>query len=82
MVKDYPKDDEQRYVQIEARTCQLIRKHMLAKDIRSEDLLFTTSTRPPISRNTFRTRVWLPALQAAGLAERVTFHGLRGAHAS
>ena len=82
VVKGYPKDDEQRRVEMEAQTCRLIREHMVARGIRDEDLLFTTSVGTPISRNTFRTRVWLPALQQAGLQEGVTFHGLRGAHAS
>ncbi|HVA59047.1 MAG TPA: site-specific integrase [Mycobacteriales bacterium] len=82
VVKDYPKDDEQRLVQIEADTCHLLREHMLAEGIRDENLLFTTTARTPISRNTFRTRVWLPAVKAAGLKEAFTFHGLRGSHAS
>ncbi len=82
VVKNYPKDDEQRLVQIEAYTCQLIREEMLARGARDDDLLFTTTAGTPISRNTFRTRIWRPALRQAGLKENVTFHGLRGAHAS
>lgn len=49
---------------------------------RGEDLLFCTSTGSPISRNTFRTRVWLPAVTRSGVRQRVRFHDLRGAHAS
>jgi integrase len=81
-VKDYPKDDEQRDVQIEQATCRLIRQHMLKYAVREEDLLFTSSAGTPISRNNFRTKSWLPALEAAKLGRTVTFHGLRAAHAS
>jgi site-specific recombinase XerD len=36
----------------------------------------------PISRNTFHTRVWLPAFQASGIDFGVRIHDLRHAHAS
>ena len=36
----------------------------------------------PISRNTFRTRVWLPAVEASGIDFGVRVHDLRHAHAS
>ena len=36
----------------------------------------------PISRNTFRTRVWLPAVKASGVDFAVRMHDLRHAHAS
>jgi integrase len=54
----------------------------MATGKRGEDLLFSTSTGSPISRNTFRTRVWLPAVTRADLRQHVRFHDLRGAHAS
>ena len=41
-----------------------------------------TSGGNPLSRNTFRTRVWLPAGQAAQIDFRVRVHDLRHAHAS
>ena len=81
-VKPYPKDDESRVVQIEPTTCALIRSHMVLRGVRDEDLLFTTSVGTPISRNSFRTKIWLPALRSAGLDRNVTFHALRAAHAS
>lgn len=34
---------------------------------REDDLLFSTSTGAPLSRNTFRTRVRLPAIERSGL---------------
>jgi len=81
-VKDYPKDDEPRVVQIEAATCQVLREHMLAYGVREDALLFTSSNGNPISRNNFRTKVWRPAFLAAELKTTTTFHGLRAAHAS
>lgn len=44
--------------------------------------LFATSAATPISRNTFRTRVWLPAVKASGVSFNVRMHDLRHAHAS
>lgn len=81
-VKDYPKDNEPRLVQIEAATCQVLREHMLAYGVREEALLFTSSNGRPLSRNNFRSKVWLPAVVAADLRTATTFHGLRAAHAS
>ena len=46
------------------------------------DLLFATREGTPISRNTFRTRVWLPAVRASGVDFEVRVHDLRHAHAS
>jgi integrase len=81
-IKEHPKNDRQRIIQIEAATCALLREHMLAYGVRDEDLLFTSQAGTIISRNNFRTKVWLPAVAGAGLRESVTFHGLRAAHAS
>ena len=47
-----------------------------------DDLLFATRDGTPISRNTFRTRVWLPAVKASGVDFPVRMHDLRHAHAS
>jgi integrase len=45
-------------------------------------LLFATRDGTPISRNTFRTRIWHPAVKASGVDFNVRIHGLRHAHAS
>ena len=82
LVRDYPKDDETRWIQIGEDLCQVIREHMVAYGVRDDGLLFATRAGTPLSRNTFRTRVWQPALQQAQLSETVRFHDLRGAHAS
>lgn len=81
-VKDYPKDDEPRLVQIEAATCVLLRAHMVEHGIRDTDLLFTSTANTMISRNNFRTKYWRPAVDAAKTDKSVTFHNLRAAHAS
>ena len=44
--------------------------------------VFATREGTPISRNTFRTRVWLPAVKASGVDFDVRVHDLRHAHAS
>ena len=81
-IRDYPKDEEHRAIRIGDQLCQDAREYMMATGKRGGDLLFATSTGSPISRNTFRTRVWLPAIERSGLRQRVRFHDLRGAHAS
>jgi len=83
-VKDYPKDDEQRLVQIERATCKQLREHMVEYAVRDSDLLFTSTAGTVLSRNNFRTKFWAPAVKAAELdaGTKVTFHHLRAAHAS
>ena len=81
-VRDYPKDNEHRTIRIGDQLCQDIREYMMASGTRGEDLLFATSTGSPVSRNVFRTRVWLPAVTSSKIKQHVRFHDLRGAHAS
>jgi len=85
IVKDYPKDDEPRTLRVSQPLLDALAAHIQSDDIRRDELLFTsTGARDgnPISRNTFRTRVWLPALAASGLDFHVRVHDLRHAHAS
>lgn len=81
-VKDSPKSDVARLVQIQQETCLLLREYMLARGVREADLFFTSEAGTSISRNNFRTKVWLPALTTAKIQGTVTFHNLRAAHAS
>ena len=81
LVKDHPKDDKQRDVQIEHATCNLLREHMVEYGVRADDLLFTSQAGTPISRNNFR-KFWLNAVAGAEVGHKVTFHNLRAAHAS
>lgn len=59
-----------------------VAEHIQSHDVGRGDLLFTTRAGTPISRNTFRTRVWLPAVKASGVDFPVRVHDLRHAHAS
>ncbi|MBA2768524.1 MAG: site-specific integrase [Sporichthyaceae bacterium] len=85
MVKHYPKDDEARTLRISGDLVESLSRQVAALDLSPEQLLFSSTGRAgggPISRNTFRTRVWLPALERAKLGFHVRFHDLRHAHAS
>mgnify|MGYP000423840242 FL=1 len=81
-VKDYPKDGEQRSVQIDAGTCQQLQEHIRDNQIENDGLLFTSSAGTALSRNNFRTKFWTSAVNAAKIQQTVTFHNLRAAHAS
>jgi integrase len=81
-IRGYPKDNEQRTIRIGDELCRGIREYLMVTGKRGDDLLFSTGTGSPISRNVFRTRVWLPAIADSKIAQRVRFHDLRGAHAS
>lgn len=81
-IRDYPKDNEHRTIRVGDQLCQDIREYQMATGRRGDDLLFSTSTGSPVSRNVFRTRVWLPAVARSKFKQRVRFHDLRGAHAS
>jgi len=82
IVKPYPKDNEPRTFGVRPLWLDTIAEHIKANDIARDDLLFPTTAGTPISRNTFRTRVWLPAVKASGVAFPVRIHDLRHAHAS
>jgi integrase len=81
-VKDYPKNNEQRRLQIDRATCQLLREHLESCEVEDAGLLFTSKAGTPLSRNNFRTKFWAPAVTAAKVEQKVTFHNLRAAHAS
>ena len=80
--KPYPKDDEPRTFGVREQWIEQVSAHINARGIGRDDLLFTTEVGTPISRNTFRTRVWLPAVAASGVDFNVRIHDLRHAHAS
>ena len=84
-VKPYPKDDEPRTVRISPALVEVIAARIDALSLGRDDLLFPSVEKAggaPMSRNTFRTRVWLPALERADLGFHVRMHDLRHAHAS
>jgi site-specific recombinase XerD len=55
---------------------------MVEYAVRDGDLLFTSTAGTALSRNNFRTKYWAPAVKAAKIEQKVTFHNLRAAHAS
>ncbi|MGH8962465.1 MAG: tyrosine-type recombinase/integrase [Jatrophihabitantaceae bacterium] len=81
-IRDYPKDNEHRTIRVGDQLRRDIREYLMVTGRRGEDLLFSSSTGSPISRNVFRTRVGLPAIERSAIRQRVRFHDLRGAHAS
>jgi len=82
VVKPYPKSNEPRTFAVREGWLEALAAHISAHDIGRDELLFTTEVGTPISRNTFRTRVWLPAVSRSGVEFAVRFHDLRHAHAS
>jgi site-specific recombinase XerD len=82
IAKPYPKDNEARTFAVRQDWLDAVAAHMKVNDIGRDDLLFTTSAGTPISRNTFRTRVWQPTVKASGVTFNVRMHDLRHAHAS
>jgi integrase len=85
VIKHYPKDNEPRQLRISGHLAETLSRRVAMLGLSRDDLLFPSTGRAggrPLSRNTFRTRVWLPALERAGLDFHVRFHDLRHAHAS
>ena len=82
MPKAYPKDNEPRTFAVRQDWLDAIAGHINTHQLAHDDLLFATTAGTPISRNTFRTRVWLPAVKASGVGFAVRIHDLRHAHAS
>ncbi|MEU1686476.1 tyrosine-type recombinase/integrase [Micromonospora sp. NPDC005707] len=57
-------------------------EHESANRTDGQALVFTTSTGEPIRRGTFRSRVWKPSPQRAGLPVALLFHDLRHSYAT
>ncbi len=82
LTKPYPKDNEPRTMGLPAGLVDQLANAITTRRLGPDDLLFATRDGTPISRNTFRTRVWLPAIKASGVGFDVRVHDLRHAHAS
>jgi site-specific recombinase XerD len=82
VTKAYPKDNEPRTFGVDDDWLHAIALHISTHHIGRDQPLFTTTAGTPISRNTFRTRVWLPAVKASGIDFPVRMHDVRHAHAS
>lgn len=82
ITKPYPKDNEPRTMAIPDDLVSQLAAHITDHGLGPADLLFATREGTPISRNTFRTRVWLPAIKMSAVDFDVRVHDLRHAHAS
>lgn len=85
IVKPYPKDDEPRVLTVSQELLDVLAARIQGLGLSREDLLFPSrdvSGGNPLSRNTFRTRVWLPAVEKSELGFNVRMHDLRHANAS
>jgi integrase len=82
LTKPYPKDNEARTMELPPDLVDQLTAWITTRCLGPDDLLFATREGTPISRNTFRTRVWLPAVRASGVDFDVRVHDLRHAHAS
>jgi integrase len=82
ITKPYPKDDEPRTMELPPDLVDQLTTWITTRRLGPHDLLFATRDGTPISRNTFRTRVWRPAIKASGVDFDVRVHDLRHAHAS
>ncbi|MGN6575039.1 MAG: tyrosine-type recombinase/integrase [Nocardioides sp.] len=82
LTKPYPKDNEARTMGLPADLVDQLADLIASQRLGPDDLLFATREGTPISRNTFRTRVWRPAIKASGVDFDVRVHDLRHAHAS
>lgn len=84
-VKPYPKDDEPRVLSVRPHLLEVLGRQIERLGLGRDDLLFPSSETAggqPLSRNTFRTRYWMPAVEASGIGFNVRMHDLRHAHAS
>ena len=82
LTKPYPKDNEARTMELPPDLIDQLTDSISTRRLGPDDLLFATRDGTPISRNTFRTRVWRPAIRASGIDFAVRVHDLRHAHAS
>ncbi|QNN51797.1 tyrosine-type recombinase/integrase [Nocardioides mesophilus] len=82
ITKPYPKDNEPRTLGLPTDLVAQLADAIATRRLGPDDLLFATRDGTPISRNSFRTRMWLPAIKASGVDFAVRVHDLRHAHAS
>jgi integrase len=67
LTKPYPKDNKPRTMGLPQELATQLTAHIADRGLASGDLLFATRDGTPISRNTFRTRIWRPAVAASGI---------------
>jgi site-specific recombinase XerD len=82
ILRHYPKDNEPRTLRITTQLAAALQARIKALGIGPDDLLFANQAGQPISRSTFRARVWLPAVKATSLDFHLRWHDLRHTNAS
>ena len=85
IVKPYPKDDEPRTLHISQDLLDTLAARITDLGLSRDDLLFPPreiADGNPLSRGTFNTRFWRPAIREAGIDFPLRVHDLRHAHAS
>ncbi|WP_223145091.1 tyrosine-type recombinase/integrase [Actinotalea subterranea] len=85
IVKRYPKDDEPRTVTVSQDLIDALLVRIDDLGLGPDDLLFPsreTAGGTPLSRGTFNTRYWRPAVQRSGIDFPARMHDRRHAHAS
>ena len=85
IVKPYPKNDQTRTLHVSPDLLDTLAARIAALGLARDDLLFPsreTAHGQPLSRGTFNTRFWRPAVTKAGIDVPLRMHDLRHAHAS
>jgi len=85
IIKPYPKDDEPRTLRVSQDLLDTLADRIASLGLGREDLLFPSrevASGAPLSRATFNTRYWRPAVARSGIDFPVRMHDLRHAHAS
>jgi integrase len=82
ILRHYPKDNEPRSMRITSELTALLRARIDSESMAPDQLLFANHAGQPISRSTFRARVWLPAVATTKLDFHLRWHDLRHTHAS
>jgi len=82
LTKPYPKDNKPRVMGLPPELVSQLGAYIVDRRLKPGDLLFATRDGTPLSRNTFRTRVWRPAIKKSGVDFDVRVHDLRHADAS
>lgn len=72
--KPYPKSNLPRTFGVDGNWLEALALHLQTHHIARDQPLFTTTAGTPNSRNTFRTRIWLPAVKTSGIDFPVRMH--------
>lgn len=85
IVKPYPKDDEPRTLRVSHSLLDVLAARIAKLGLERDDLLFPSREEAggrPLSRATFNSQYWKPAVAQSGVDFNVRMHDLRHAHAS